>query len=391
MTDKILRIGIDISTLLNHGPDIGAGRYILNLVTNLLTIDKKNTYILTGRYVPETNIGPVHDMIKDFKESRVELKLYKTSWKKLGLWDRLGFPPLEFLGFKADMLHCPDYLIPPTLNKNIILTIHDLAFKRFLEFNFEWFIKKYTRDVRRNAYISKKIIADSKSTKNDIVKFFKIDPRKIDVVYLAADRIFKTLASNRIDKNILKKYKIDKKYILSVGTIEPRKNIMTLIKVFNRLKQKSAGFDYKLIIAGRTGWKSEATYTERDMSPYREDILFIGRVPDSDLVQIYNQAELFVYPSLFEGFGLPPLEAMSCGLPVIAFNNSSLKEVIGDSGILIPPEDDAELEKQILYVLENKKIKSKLKKKSILKSYQFSWTETAGKTLDIYRKAALQK
>jgi len=389
MTDKILRIGIDISTLLNHGPDIGAGRYIINLIKSLLTIDKKNIYVLTGRYVSETNIGAVYDMTKDFKESRVELKLYKTSQKKLGLWDRLGFPPLEFLGFKADMLHCPDYLIPPTLNKNIILTIHDLAFIRFPEFNFEWFIKKYTRDVRRNAHISKKIIADSKSTKNDIVKFFKIDPRKIDVVYLAADMTFKTLSSNRIDKNILKKYKIDKKYILSVGTIEPRKNLITLIKAFNHLKQKSISFNYKLVIAGRTGWKSEATYREKDKSPFKEDILFIGRVPDSDLVQIYNQAELFVYPSLFEGFGLPPLEAMSCGLPVIAFNNSSLKEVIGDSGILIPPEDGAELEKQILYILENKEIKRRLKKKSVLKANQFSWIRTAGKTLDIYRKAAL--
>jgi len=389
MTDKILRIGIDISTLLNHGPDIGAGRYIIDLVTNLLTIDKKNTYILTGRYITEKHISHIYDLKKTFKNSSIELDLYRTSQKKLDLWDRLRLPPLEFLGFKADVFHCPDYLIPPTLNRNIILSIHDLAFIRFPEFNFEWFIKKYTREVKRNAHISKKIITDSKSTKNDIVKFFKIDPGKVVVIPLAADRTFKTLASNRIDKNILKKYKIDKKYILSVGTIEPRKNLITLIKAFNRLKQKSAGFDYKLVIAGRTGWKSEATYRERDMSPYREDILFIGRVPDSDLVQIYNLAELFVYPSLFEGFGLPPLEAMSCGLPVIAFNNSSLKEVIGDSGILIPPEDDAELEKQILYVLENKKIKSKLRKKSILKSSQFSWTETARKTLNIYRKIIL--
>ncbi len=386
MTDKILRIGIDISTLLNHGPDIGAGRYIINLVKNLLKIDKKNIYILTGRYTLETHIEIVYNIKKDFKKSRVELKLYKTSQKNLGLWDRFGFPPIEFLGFKADILHCPDYLIPPTLNKNIILTIHDLAFIRFPEFNFEWFIKKYTRDVRRNAHISKKIIADSKSTKNDIVKFFKIDPRKVDVVYLASDRTFKILTSNKIDKNILKKYKIDKKYILSVGTIEPRKNFITLIKSFNQLKQKSTGFDYKLVIAGRTGWKSEATYEERDKSPYKEDILFIGRVPDFDLVQIYNQAELFVYSSLFEGFGLPPLEAMSCGLPLITSNNSALKEVIGNAGIAVPPKNYNEFQKQILYILQNNNIKDRLKKKSLMQAKKFNWTNTAGKTLEIYKK-----
>ena len=386
MTDKTLRIGIDISTLLNHGPDIGAGRYIINLITNLLKVDKKNIYIFTGRYISKTYIGIVNDIKKDFKKSRVELKLYKTSQNKLDLWNRFRFPPLEFLGFKADMLHCPDYLIPPTLNKNIILTIHDLAFVRFPEFNFEWFVKKYTRDVWRNAHVSKKIIADSNSTKNDIVKFFEIDSRKVNVVYLAADGIFKTLASNRIDKDILKKYKIDKKYILSVGTIEPRKNLITLIKAFNQLKQKNASFNYKLVIAGRTGWKSEATYREREKSPYIEDILFIGRVPDIDLVQIYNQAELFVYPSLFEGFGLPPLEAMSCGLPVITSNNSALREVIGNAGITIQPKSHNEFQKQILHVLQNNNIKDGLKKKSLVQAKKFNWTDTARKTLEIYKK-----
>lgn len=387
MTDKILRIGIDISTLLNHGPDIGAGRYILNLLKNLLKIDKKNTYVLTGRYITEKHISHVYDIKKSFNSSSIELKLYKTSKKKLALWDRLRFPPLEFMGFKADMLHCPDYLIPPTLSRNIILTIHDLSFIRFPEFNFDWFIKKYTRDVRRNAHTSKKIIADSQSTKNDIVKFFKINPGKVDIVYLAADKIFKNLVPDEINKNIPKKYRITKKYILSVGTIEPRKNFITLIKAFNNLRQKKESFDYQLVIAGRTGWKSEATYRERDSSPFREDILFIGRIPDSDLVQIYNQAELFVYSSLFEGFGLPPLEAMSCGLPIVAFDNSSLKEVIGDSGILVPSGNDAGMEKQILYVLNNREIRSILKKKSITRSNRFSWSETAGKTLNIYYKA----
>jgi len=386
MTGNNFRIGIDISTLLNHGPAIGAGRYIINLVRNLLEIDNKNTYVLTGRYASTRYLEIAYNLKKNFENNKIELKFYKTTQKKLDLWNRLKFPPIEFLGFKADILHCPDYLIPPTLNKNIILTIHDLAFIRFPEFNFEWFIKKYTREVKKNAQISKKIIADSKSTKNDIVRFFKIDSRKVDVVHLAADKTFRTLTADRIDKNILKKYKIDKKYILSVGTIEPRKNFITLIKAFNHIKQKKADFSYKLVIAGRTGWKSEDTYLERENSPYRNDILFIGRVPDKDLVQIYNQAELFVYPSLFEGFGLPPLEAMSCGLPVIASNTSSLKEVIGNAGILISPGDNIELKKRILYVLENEEIKEELKGKSLIQAKKFSWIDTARKTLEIYNK-----
>ena len=179
-----------------------------------------------------------YNLKKDFENNKIELKFYGTPQKKLDLWNRLKFPPIEFLGFKADILHCPDYLIPPTLNRNIVLTIHDLAFIRSPEFNFDWFVKKYAREVKKNAQISRKIIADSASTKNDIIRFFKIDPAKVEVVYLAADNLFKKLLEKEKDISVLKKYKINKKYILSVGTIEPRKNFITLIKAFNLIKQK---------------------------------------------------------------------------------------------------------------------------------------------------------
>ncbi|MBA7706615.1 D-inositol-3-phosphate glycosyltransferase [subsurface metagenome] len=384
-----MRIGIDISTVLNHGQDIGAGRYITNLVRNLLKIDKKNTYIFTGRYVTDKYLEIINGIRSTCTDNKIEFKLYKTTQKKLNLWNRLRFPPIELMGFKADLLHCPDYLIPPTLNKIIILTIHDLAFIRFPQFNFDWFTKKYTKEVKRNARLAKIIIADSKSTKDDIIKFFKIDPAKVKVVYLASDSQFKKLANQEKDKKVLKKYGIDKKYILSAGTIEPRKNYPTLIKAFNYIKHNNNDFNYRLVIVGRTGWKSEATYRERELSPYKDDILFIGRVSDKDLVQIYNQAEIFVYPSLFEGFGLPPLEAMSCGLPVIASDSSSLKEVVGNAGILIPPDDFKEISKQISYILKNEKIKKKLKEKSLKQAQKFSWEKTARKTLNIYNEIIL--
>jgi len=384
-----MRIGIDISTVLNHGQDIGAGRYVTNLVRNLLKIDKKNTYVFTGRYVTDKYLEIINRIKSTCTDNKIEFKLYKTTQKKLNLWNRLRFPPIELMGFKADLLHCPDYLIPPTLNKIIILTIHDLAFIRFPQFNFDWFTKKYTKEVKRNARLAKIIIADSKSTKDDIIKFFKIDPAKVKVVYLASDSQFKKLANQEKDKKVLKKYGIDKKYILSAGTIEPRKNYPTLIKAFNYIKHNNNDFNYRLVIVGRTGWKSEATYRERELSPYKDDILFIGRVSDKDLVQIYNQAEIFVYPSFFEGFGLPPLEAMSCGLPVIASDSSSLKEVVGDAGILVPPEDYREISRQILYILKNEKIKKKLKEKSLKQAQKFSWEKTARKTLNIYNEIIL--
>ena len=379
-----MRIGIEVSTVLDHGHDIGAGRYIINLVKNLLALDKKNIYVLTGRHQTNKNLSIFYDLKSNFSGNKVELKFFKTGARRLRSWDRLRFPPLEMLGLKTDMLHCPDYMIPPTLSKNIILTIHDLGFIRFPEFNFDWFIKKYTREVRRNASLSKKIIADSASTANDIMEFFKTDPGKVEVVHLAADTIFKKLHKKELDPGIIKKFGIDKKYIFSVGTIEPRKDFPTLIRAFNQVKEMGDNFDCKLVIAGRTGWKSEATYRERELSKYTDDILFAGKVSDTELIQLYNQAELFIYPSLFEGFGLPPLEAMSCGLPVILSDTSSLKEIAGSAAVLVKPGDAAGIRRAIIKIISDPAFRKVLSGNSIAQAARFNWKKTAQKTLELY-------
>ena len=423
-----MRIGIDISTVLNHGKDIGAGRYIYNLIKNMLLINKEDTFILTARYSTDDYL-PVIDQLKAFsnfessesekqkteekkekqkkeekekaerdakateklgdksdKEGRLEFKLFKTSTKKLNFWNSIGFPSLEMLGFKADLLHCPDFLIPPTANKNIILTIHDLAFIRFPHFNFDWFVKKYTKEVRRNSARAKKIIAVSHSTKKDIVEFFKTDPTKIDVIHEAAEENFRKLDEDKIDRNLLEKYKISKKFILSVGTIEPRKNYVTLIRAFNILKSASPDFNYQLVIVGRTGWMSEAAFSEYENSPYKKDIIFTGRIPDEELVHIYNMAEVFVYPSIFEGFGLPVIEALQCGLPAAASKTSSIPEIIDAKEFLFNPADQEDMAKKIKKILTDKDLKKELSEKALKNASKFNWRQTAEKTLNIYKK-----
>ncbi|MFO7928213.1 MAG: glycosyltransferase family 1 protein, partial [Candidatus Humimicrobiaceae bacterium] len=274
-----MQIGIDISTLVNHGQDIGAGRYIYNLVENLLEIDNVNSYLLTGRYLNNDYLGIARELTAGYPDSKVRLKLYPVTQKKLKYWNLFRFPPYEFLGTRTEVMHFPDFLVSPTLNRNIVLTINDLAFVRFPEFNFGWFIKKYTKEVKKNARRARKIIAISESTKKDIVNFFSVNPAKIEVIYPAAGKIFRKLKKEDIDKSIPDKYNTGKKYILSVGTIEPRKNYVALIEAYNALREEY-DTDIRLIIVGRTGWKSEATYQKRDDSPYREDILFLGRVED---------------------------------------------------------------------------------------------------------------
>lgn len=374
-----MQIGIDISTLVNHGQDIGAGRYIYNLVKNLADIDSGHCFSLVARCTTSQYLEAVDQLTAT---NNVNAKLFKTTEKRLGWWDKFRFPPYELLGFKADVLHCPDFMIAPTLNRNIVLTINDLAFIRYPEFNFDWFIKKYTRQVKANALRAKKIIAISNSTRQDIIDFFGIPGEKIEVIYPAADSIFKKL--EQPDDEVCKKYHLEDQFILSVGTIEPRKNYPALIKAFNQVKKDFK--QLKLAVVGRTGWKSEASFQAKEDSPYSQDILFLGRVSDQDLLHLYNQAMAFVYPSIFEGFGLPVLEAMNCGLPVVAGNNSSIPEVVGDSGILVAADDSDALGEAIARVLTDEDLRKELAAKALARAGKFSWEENARATLSLYNQ-----
>jgi glycosyltransferase involved in cell wall biosynthesis len=389
--DRVLKIILDISTLINHGQDIGAGRYILNLMQGLFSIDDRNKYILFGTYSDDQYLHLAYDMKVKFDDKDISFKLIKVNPGILKVYERLRFPPLELMGLNADVLHAMDYAIAPTFNNNIVLTIHDLTFMRFPESNFKWFIEKYSRMVRKNSDAASRILASSQSTASDIQKYFNIKKEKIDTVYLAAGPDFRKLAPNEIDCTVLDCKGISKPYILSVGTIEPRKDFITLIRSYCLARDKDPGLEHQLVIAGRTGWKSEAIYEARDKSKYTSDIIFTGRLTDRELIQLYNQADLFVYTSVFEGFGFPPLEAMSCGLPVICTDSSSITEVVGAAGILVKPGDSEGFAGSIMKTLKNKDLPGILRKKSLSRSKDFSWKQTAENTLSAYRKSVLRK
>jgi len=386
--NKKLKIGLEVSSLINHGQDIGAGRYIINLIRSLLDIDRINSYLLFGTYTNTRYLDLALGLGRGLPDKRIGFRFTKVPERCMRAQEKLRFPPIEFMGFRADVFHCMDYMIPPTFNKNIVLTVHDLAFMRFPEFNFEWFIKKYSRMAARNIANSKKVLASSESTGSDIIKFYGTGPEKVEVVHLAAGPIFKKFEPKEIDRAAVSKFGIRGPYILSVGTIEPRKDFVTLIKAYNMARDKRPGPFHKLVIAGRTGWKSEATYAEHKLSPFKDDIIFTGRISDQELVQLYNQADIFVYTSLFEGFGFPPLEAMSCGLPVICSGSSSMGEVAGDAGILVEPGNIDGFADNILRALSDRSLLEKLSLDSLKRAEKFSWEQTARKTLAVYRKAS---
>jgi glycosyltransferase involved in cell wall biosynthesis len=283
---------------------------------------------------------------------------------------------------KIDLIHNPDQ-IPFFSKKKNIATVFDLTpiifpkeHNRKRELITRYILPLYLRNTN-------KIITISQNTKIDIIKYFKIPEEKIKVIHLAANENYVPIDKYESTK-IAKKYGVNNKFIIYVGTLEPRKNIPNLLKSYNILK--NYGINHKLIITGKKGWKYKEIFETIEKLKLQNDVIFTGYVPDEDLPGLYNAADLFVYPSLYEGFGLPPLEAMQCGTPVITSNTSSLPEVVGDAGIMVDPYDIDGLASKMYEVLTNEDLRNNMSKKGIERAKLFSWKKCAEEHLKVYEE-----
>lgn len=367
-----MKIGIDISQIIHEGT--GVGRYTQRLVQNLLKNDHENEYILFGyslrkKYILDrfyNTLVPKKNVIKNFlniPQSLLEI-----------VWNRLHFFPIEnFLG-KIDLFHTSDWIEPPSKCKKIT-TIHDLSTIKYPDLFPKEIVKVHKRKLDWVVLESKAVITDSESTKQDCLNLLNIPRERIHVVYPGVDEQFTYQNENRI-KNITEKYNIHKPYILSLGTREPRKNLVNVINAYNNLKKQ---YNLELVVVGKIGWGKDIAGIGKNTS-----INILGFVPDNDLPALYSGALCLVYPSLYEGFGFPILEAMRCGCPVVTSDKGSLKEVGGKQAIFVNP-DNAE---SITYGIEKVLVDSKKIDKKVLIQWadKFSWNSTALKTLEIYQK-----
>jgi len=298
------------------------------------------------------------------------------------LWTQFALPfNLFFKRHRADVFFSPAHYAPRFSPIKTVVTIHDLAYFYYpQEFkkNDLWQLKSWTKYSVKKAT---KIIAVSENTKKDLIKLYKVNPQKIAVVYNGYDtkRFNIQLGSNQIEK-IKRKYRVDGDYIIYLGTLQPRKNIETLIKAFSQVNNHFNRL--KLVIAGKKGWLYKSIFTEVRKLGLEKKIIFTDFVPDEDIPFLLAGAQLFVLPSLYEGFGITALESMACGTPVLVSRVSSLPEVVSNAGGYIEnPQNYSEVGQKIIQILENPKLQKELSKKGIEQVKKFSWQKCAAETL----------
>ena len=300
------------------------------------------------------------------------------------LWKLFGYPHLECFLPDADLFHFPNYVIKPVGKKSkTVLTVHDLAFERMPETleqkNLEFLRKFVPPGVER----ADRIIAVSEFTRSELIHYYPAAEGKTEVVHHGVDQEFARPISAEEMDTARKKYSLPENYILAVGTIEPRKNIQGLLKACRILFDKHSDID--LVLCGSKGWKCDELVNEIMGGNLSKRIRWTGYVDQQELPALYSGARLFVYPSLYEGFGLPCLEAMAAGVPVVSSGTTSVLEVVGDTAIKIEPENPESIADGILRLLSDQTLAGNLVQQAKTRATRFTWQSTARQTLQIYK------
>ena len=369
-----MRIGIDGRLVFYH--KAGIGQYILRLTQALARLDQEDEFILFKSRKDRT-------LLVDQPNFKIQ-KLWTPSHHR---FERLAMS-VELAPFALDVLHSPDFIPPAGARCPTAITVHDLAFLLYPRFLTRESARYYGQ-VDEAARTAAHIIAVSESTKRDTVRLLGVPDEKITVIYEAAHPLFTPMTNEEALARVRARYELPEEFVLFVSTIEPRKNIPTLLRAFRRLRDNYKS-NATLVIAGHRGWLVEevdAVIEELQLGDY---VRRLGGVANEELVYLYNAARLFVFPSFYEGFGLPPLEAMACGTPVIVSNTSSLPEVVGDAGWLVNPEDVEGLTVAMYRILSDENLRREMRAKGLKRAATFSWDRAARQTIQVYRKVADQ-
>lgn len=382
-----MRIGIDCRTILNPsaGNRAGIAHYTYHLVKALLRLNRADEFLLFFDHRAK-------NIYRDFLEPNTVIRFFTYSeYKKYlpYLYSHI-LAASTLTAEKLDLYHSPANVVPLGYRGKYVVTIHDLAIYRDPGIfpSRQGFSIKYL--VPKSLNRASKIVAVSESTKKDVLDFFKIPEDRVQVIYEGVDHErFRRAADPASAREYLRqKYRIKKPFLLFVGTLEPRKNLIRLLEAVYLLSKQDSKFikQYQLVLAGSPGWLYKEIYEEVKSRQLENCVVFTGYLPSEDVPKFYATAELFVYPSLYEGFGLPILEAFSAGVPVVTSNTSALAEVSGGAAVLVDPLDIEGLARAIQTALLDPKLREALKARGQKRAAEFSWEKCAQATMELYRQ-----
>jgi len=381
-----MHVAIDYTAAVRQGA--GIGRYTRNLIRALADLDTGNQYTLfvAGGWGQGDGLGSWRS---NFRVRTVPL----TDRLMHILWQRLRVPvPIQAITGGIDLFHSPDFVLPPVGQTPAILTVHDLSFLRVPEHFVPGFRDYLEGAVSRGVGRARHILADSKSTRRDLIELMGVSPDKVTVVYPGVEARFSRVDDADTLARVRERYELPERFILGLSTLQPRKNFDGLINAFRQLLADACDTEgvpeLHLVICGGLGWMYEATAGMVNRYGLHARVHFPGFVLDEDLPALYSLAAVFAFPSWYEGFGLPVLEAMACGTPVVAADNSSLPEVVGEGGLMVDAGDQHELAGALSLALRDRDLRAALVSAGRAHAARFTWPEAALDLLEIYKRFA---
>ncbi|HST50657.1 MAG TPA: glycosyltransferase family 1 protein [Pyrinomonadaceae bacterium] len=359
----------------------GNETYAANLVEALAEVDSENLYTI---YVTR-------------KEAE---RRFEGRWPNVRVQRTLPHTPILRVPFTlsaelrrrpVDILHV-QYTAPPLAPCPVVVTIHDLSFEHLPE-TFKrrsWMQLRLT--VRRTARRAAHVIAPSEFTRRDLVETYRLDPSRVTAIPLAASERFRHVEDAREIERVRRLYGIEGEYVLAVGSIQPRKNLARLVRAYSLLRRERGRSNLpKLVLVGKQAWLYDETLKAIEEEDAGDRVVLTGHVSEGDLPALYSGALCFAYPSYFEGFGLPPLEAMRCGTPVLVGDRSSLPEVVGDAALTADPFDAGALARALARLIDDDALRAELRTRGLTRAHAFDWRDTARMTLQVYRRVMNDK
>ena len=353
----MMKVAVDMQT--TQGQKTGFGFYVQNLVKNLEQIDRK------------------HEYLKLFADDDSDFNSTRRWW-----WDQVELPR-KATQRGADLLHQPAFSAPALFRGPVVVTVHDLIavhFHQDIPLGSRLFFGRWMPFSYRFA---DHMIVISEHTKQDVMSLLRVPEQQLTVIYEAVDTSFRPIHDAEAIARVQKKYNTGSRFLLHVGTLNPRKNLEFLVRVFAAVRTK-VRTDWKLVITGKKGWYYEGLFETVRQLGLEHAVVFTGYVDDRDKPLLYNAASIFTFPSLYEGAGLPPLEAMSCGIPTISSDTSSLPEMVGKGGILLSPTDMQGWIKALVSLMTDASLRREYGGRGRKQARRFSWERTARETVKVY-------